>query len=97
MVSHSSIPVQEMLPGALPISTAFTESAVNEVVAKRRNNNQPMRWNRYTAQPFLTVRVHALVPKAARTDADFGTEKVKSYPGLRSSSKRAVNRLAEAG
>jgi hypothetical protein len=35
----------------LPISTAFTESAVNEVVAKRMNKNQPMRWNRYTVQP----------------------------------------------
>jgi hypothetical protein len=44
----------------LPISTAFTESAVNEVVAKRMNKNQQMRWNRYTVQPFLTVRVHVL-------------------------------------
>jgi hypothetical protein len=44
----------------LPISTAFTEFAVNEVVAKRVNKNQPMRWNRYTVQPFLTVRVHVL-------------------------------------
>jgi hypothetical protein len=44
----------------LPISTAFAESAVNEVVAKRMNKNQQMRWNRYTVQPFLTVRAHAL-------------------------------------
>jgi hypothetical protein len=44
----------------LPISTAFAESTVNEVVAKRRNKNQPMPWNRYPIQPFLTVRVHAL-------------------------------------
>jgi hypothetical protein len=24
------------------------------------NKNQPMRWNRYIVQPFLTVRVHGL-------------------------------------
>jgi hypothetical protein len=29
-------------------------------VAKRMNKNQQMRWNRYTVQPFLTVRVHVL-------------------------------------
>jgi hypothetical protein len=45
---------------ALPISTAFSESTINEVVAKRMNKNQQMRWNRYTVQPFLTVRVHVL-------------------------------------
>jgi transposase len=45
---------------ALPILTGFTESTVSEVVAKRRNKNQQMRWNRYTVQPFLTVRVHVL-------------------------------------
>jgi hypothetical protein len=44
----------------LPISTAFTESTVNEVVAKRMNKNQQMRWNRYTVQPILTVRVYVL-------------------------------------
>jgi hypothetical protein len=37
----------------LPISTAFAESTVNDVVAKRMNKHQPMRWNRYTVQPFL--------------------------------------------
>ena len=33
-----------------PISTAFVESAVNEVVAKRMNKAQPMRWSRATVQ-----------------------------------------------
>gem|GEM_PF-975198 len=37
----------------LPISTAFTESAVNEIVAKRMNKSQQMRWNRYTARAVL--------------------------------------------
>src|SRR5215208_355413 len=35
-----------------PISTAFVESAVNEIVAKRMNKKQQMRWNRTTVQPF---------------------------------------------
>ena len=34
-----------------PISTAFVESAVNEIVAKRMNKAQQMRWNRATVQP----------------------------------------------
>jgi hypothetical protein len=51
----------------LPISTAFTESAVNEAVAKRRNKHQPMRWNRYPVQPFLAVRVHVRNSRAFRT------------------------------
>jgi len=43
-----------------PISTAFVESAVNEIVAKRMNKKQPMRWNRTTVQPFLDVRAAVL-------------------------------------
>lgn len=39
-----------------PISTAFVESAVNEIVAKRMNKKQQMRWSRATVQPFLDVR-----------------------------------------
>lgn len=44
----------------LPISTAWVEPTVNEVIAKRMVKKQQMRWNRYTVQPFLTVRVHVL-------------------------------------
>jgi hypothetical protein len=43
-----------------PISTAFVESAVNEIVAKRMNKKQQMRWDRATVQPFLDVRVAVL-------------------------------------
>src|SRR4051794_3429975 len=43
-----------------PISTAFVESAVNEIVAKRMNKAQQMRWNRVTVQPFLDVRIAVL-------------------------------------
>jgi hypothetical protein len=38
-----------------PISMAFVESAVNEIVAKRMNKKQQMRWNRTAVQPFLDV------------------------------------------
>jgi hypothetical protein len=43
-----------------PISTAFIESAVNEIVAKRMNKKQQMRWNRTTVQPFLDMRTAVL-------------------------------------
>jgi hypothetical protein len=43
-----------------PISTAFVESAVNEIVARRMNKKQQMRWNRTTVQPFLDVRTAML-------------------------------------
>jgi hypothetical protein len=42
------------------ISTEFTESAVNEIIAKRMNKKQQMRWNRHTVQAFLEVRIHVL-------------------------------------
>src|SRR3712207_7431640 len=41
-------------------STAFVESAVNEVVAKRMTKRQQMRWSRATVQPFLDVRTAVL-------------------------------------
>ena len=44
----------------VPISTAFAESAVNEIIARRMIKKQQMRWNRDTVQPFLTVRVAVL-------------------------------------
>jgi len=43
-----------------PISTAFVESAVGEIVAKRMNKKQQMRWNRATVQPFLDVSTAVL-------------------------------------
>ena len=43
-----------------PISTAFAESVVGEIVAKRMNKKQQMRWSRATVQPFLDVRTAVL-------------------------------------
>ena len=42
------------------ISTGFVESAVNEIVSKRMVKKQQMRWNRYTVQSFLDVRIQVL-------------------------------------
>jgi len=44
----------------LRVSTGFAESAVNEIIAKRMTKKQQMRWNRYTVQQFLDVRIHVL-------------------------------------
>ncbi len=38
-----------------PISTAFVESAVNEIIAKHMTKKQQMRWDRATVQPILDV------------------------------------------
>jgi hypothetical protein len=46
-----------------PISTAFVESAVNEIIAKRMNKKQQMRWTRTTVQSFLDVRTAVLNDK----------------------------------
>jgi hypothetical protein len=43
-----------------PISTAFVKSAVNEIVARRMNKKQQMRWNRTAVQLFLDVRTAVL-------------------------------------
>jgi hypothetical protein len=45
---------------AQPIATAFVESAVNEIVARRMNKKQQMRWNKASVQPFLDVRTAVL-------------------------------------
>ena len=60
-----------------PISTAFVESAVNEIVAKRMNKKQQMlRWNRATVQPFLGVRTAVLNDTLEDTFR-------RRYPGFR--------------
>jgi hypothetical protein len=75
-ISHKPPPIQSKLWKKYPvrhrqlyaarrrrgeaISTAFVESAVNEIVAKRMNKKQQMRWNRATVQPFLDVRTAVL-------------------------------------
>jgi hypothetical protein len=70
-----------------PISTAFVESAVNEIVAKRMNKRQQMRWNRATVQPFLRVRTAVLndtLEDAFR----------RRYPGFRPANSNAATSTA---
>ena len=42
------------------ISTAFVESAVNQIISKRFVKKQPMRWTRRGAHLLLQVRVQVL-------------------------------------
>ena len=70
-----------------PISTAFVESAVNEIVAKRMNKRQQMRWNRTTVQPFLDVRTAVL--NDALEDAFR-----HRYPGFRPANDDQVRSVA---
>ena len=70
-----------------PISTAFVESAVGEIIAKRMNKKQQMRWNRATVQPFLDVRTAVLndtLEDAFR----------HRYPGFRSANDDEVTATA---
>ena len=59
-----------------PISTAFVESAVNEILAKRMNKAQQMRWSKATVQPFLDVC-------AAILNDTLDDAFRKRYPGFR--------------
>jgi len=43
-----------------PIATGWVEPMVNKIIAKRMVKKQQMRWNRFTVQPFPTLRVHVL-------------------------------------
>jgi hypothetical protein len=70
-----------------PISTAFVESAVNEIVAKRMNKKQQMRWNRTTVQPFLDVRTAVL--NETLEDAFR-----RRYPGFRSANDDQARSVA---
>ncbi len=66
-----------------PISTAFVESTVNEIVAKRMNKAQQMRWSRATVQPFLDVRMAVL-------DGTLEDAFRQHYPGFRQANDGAA-------
>jgi hypothetical protein len=70
-----------------PISTAFVESAVNEIVAKRMNKKQQMVWNRTTVQLFLDVRTAVLNEKLVDAFR-------YRYPGFRSGNDGQVRSAA---
>ena len=70
-----------------PISTAFVESAVNEIIAKRMNKKQQMRWTRTTVQSFLEASTAVL---NENLEDDFSHR----YPGFRPTNDDQV--LSEA-
>ena len=43
-----------------PISTAFVESTINEIIARLMIKKQQMHWNRWTVQRLLDVPVAVL-------------------------------------
>jgi hypothetical protein len=61
-------------------------SAVNEIVAKRMNKKQQMRWNRMTVQPFLDVRTAVL--------NDTLENAFHRYPGFRSANDDQARSVA---
>jgi hypothetical protein len=70
-----------------PISTGWVESAINEIIAKRMSKCQQMRWNRWTVQPFLAVRVAVLNDTLADSFRDW-------FPGFRPVDTKAEERMA---
>jgi hypothetical protein len=70
-----------------PISTAFVESAVNEIIAKRMNKKQQMRWNRTTVQSFLDVRTAVLNDKLEDAFRH-------RYPGFRPNDDQVLSEAA---
>ena len=70
-----------------PISTAFVESAVNEILSKRMIKKQQMRWNRWIVQPFLDVRVAVLNKTLA------GSFK-RLYPDFRPNNENRAARMS---
>ena len=70
-----------------PISTAWVESAINEIIAKRMTKSQQMRLNRWKVQPFLAVRTAVLNDTLANSFRDW-------FPGFRPIDPKAAELLA---
>ncbi|MGH9764668.1 MAG: ISKra4 family transposase, partial [Blastocatellia bacterium] len=66
-----------------PISTAFVESAVNQVVSKRMAKKQQMQWSRKGAHLLLQVRTRVL-------NGEWEDVFREWYPGFRPRSVRAA-------
>jgi hypothetical protein len=70
-----------------PISTGWVESAINEIISKRMAKAQQMRWNRWTVQPFLAVRIAVLNDTLGNTFRDW-------FPGFRPVDRQVEELLA---
>ncbi len=70
-----------------PISTAFVETTVNQVVSKRMVKKQQMQWTQRGAHLLLQVRIHVL-------NDDWEDTFRCWYPGFRVGEVRAAVPLA---
>ena len=69
------------------ISTAFAESAVNQVVSKRMVKKQQMRWSESGAHNLLQVRTNVLNDQLRETF-------VRWYPGMRTERETEMEKKA---
>jgi hypothetical protein len=65
------------------ISTGFVESTVNQVISKRMEKKQQMRWTQRGAHLLLQIRTRVLNDEWEETFREW-------YPGFRSSTRRAA-------
>ena len=69
------------------ISTAFTESAVNQLVSKRMVKQQQMHWTQRGAHLLLQVRAQVLNDELRKTFQRW-------YPAMTAGTDKAVKRVA---
>ena len=69
------------------ISTAFAESAVNQVVSKRMVKKQQMRWSEAGAHNLLQVRMKVLNDQLRETF-------VRWYPGMQAEQETEIEKKA---
>jgi hypothetical protein len=84
---HALVNYGQRRRDGLPISTAFVESAVNEILSKRMIKKQQMRWNRWTVQPFLDVHI-AVLNKTLRGSF------MRRYPAFQADNDHHAARVA---
>jgi hypothetical protein len=71
----------------LSLSTAFAESAVNQVVSKRMVKKQQMRWSESGAHNLLQVRTKVLNDQLRETF-------VRWYPGMQTEEDTEIEKKA---
>ena len=69
------------------ISTAFAESAVNQVISKRMVKKQQMRWTESGAHNLLQIRTKVLNNQLRETF-------VRWYPGMQNEQEMAIQKKA---
>jgi hypothetical protein len=78
---------------AKPISTAWVESAINEIIAKRMAKSKQMRWNRWKMLPVLAVRTAVLNDALSESSASGPRIHARSYATAGACSRVAAPRV----